>query len=211
MWEMVEGYQTAGTYSTDAASGHYRFTESIKKAGPDSTKITQPVFTSVFDEELAKIPYREKMPSSDPADFPNVSEEDAKKIDETAKQLESLVLYQLLKQMWDTIPEGTLFAAGPAEKMYREMWLEQMAGSAVQQGSVLGIAEMVERELLDKENRSVSLEEAALGLYMDGRLAEDEQSENTKELRSLRQDLMHDRARSANPYGYLSGYTAGIE
>ena len=147
----------------------------------------------MIEQELAAIPHALQAPSSDPEDFPKVSETDAQQITETAKQLESLILYQLLKQMWDTIPEGTLFAAGPAEKMYREMWIEQLSGSAVKHGSVLGISDMVQHELLDKANRTVSA------------------AEMMPELAGLQKDLRSEHIRQANPYGYLSGQTAGLE
>jgi peptidoglycan hydrolase FlgJ len=192
MWEMVEGYTAASAYIQDALANLPRSTAAASATEQAKASATAPSFTTVLERELEQVPYAMQAPSCDPQDYPNVSEQDVKKIQETSQQLESLILYQLLKQMWDTIPEGTLFPNSPGEKMYREMWLEQMSGSAVKQGPVLGIAEMVERQLLDRANRTVSLADLA------------------PELAGMQNDLKVDRAREGNPYGYMAGSTPGF-
>lgn len=82
-------------------------------------------------------------------------------IRETAQQLESLLLYQLLKQMWASIPESGLLPAGNAGKIYREMWLEQIADQTSSTGGGIGIAHMVEQQLSDQARRTFTPEQAA--------------------------------------------------
>jgi Rod binding domain-containing protein len=189
---MVEGHRAVRSSAPDALSGTQRFTLQHIQAKSGYTASLPNDFTTALQRELEKVSYSDQVHSADPAEFPKVSAEETQEIVDTAKQMESLILFQLLKQMWDTIPEGTLFTAGPAEKMYREMWLEQMAGNMVQQDSVLGLADMVQSEMLDKANRTV------------------EPAELAPDLGALQQQVKVDRVRSVNPYGYLSGATPGF-
>lgn len=143
------------------------------------------LFQQTLMERLDSPRYSELAPSSDPQDYPNVPPEKAAEIKEAAQQLESLILYQLLKQMWATIPEGSLFENGPGSEMYREMWLEQLAGQATKQDSILGVSDMVQRQLLDLADRTVEASELV--------------PELEQQLFSVKRD------QQANKYGYISG------
>jgi hypothetical protein len=102
------------------------------------------------------------MPGSNPQPPERqLSSAETQKIHSTAQQLESLMLYQMLKQMWESIPQSTLLPEGNAGQMYREMWLQQVADKASQAGGGVGIAKVVERELTDRAKRTFTPEQAA--------------------------------------------------
>jgi Rod binding domain-containing protein len=71
------------------------------------------------------------------------------------------MLYQLLKQMWNSIPESKVLPNGNAGKMFREMRLEKVADQASTAGDGIGIARTVEAQLLDRARHSFSPEQAA--------------------------------------------------
>ena len=91
----------------------------------------------------------------------SLSAEKRTEIEEAAQQLESLVLYMLMKQMWATLPEDTLFENGLASKFFREMWLEEISDTIAKQESSIGLADVVERELVLLEANTVSPQELA--------------------------------------------------
>lgn len=199
---MVEGGTVASMYIQDALASLVRTANPATNNNAATASATVPTtsrdststgsFANALQQEFDKPPYSSLAQSTDPADYPNVTEEEAAEIQEVSQQLESLMLYQLLKQMWSTIPESTLFPTNSGDEMYREMWLEQLAGNAVKQGSVLGIGDMVQRQLLDRANRTVELTDLA------------------PELAELQNELHSDAARETNPYGYMSGLTPGF-
>jgi len=66
---------------------------------------------------------------------------------EVARQLESLLLYNLLKEMWATVPEGTLLDTGMAGEFYREMWLEALADEISRTGDGIGLADVLAADI----------------------------------------------------------------
>jgi hypothetical protein len=80
------------------------------------------------------------------------SSEDAEDIRRVARDMEAMLLYHLLKDMWPSFPSGVLFDRGIASQFYRELWLEELAGMIAHQGSGIGIADVVERELAAPAN-----------------------------------------------------------
>jgi hypothetical protein len=95
----------------------------------------------------------------DPGQFPNVTAEETRKIEEVARDLESIITYTLLKQMWASIPDGGLFGKSLADKFYREMWLEEIAKLSSKTGPGLGIAHAVQLEMLSREQRTLTRDE----------------------------------------------------
>lgn len=89
-----------------------------------------------------------------------LGEEETAKIQDTAQQLESLLLYQLFKQMWASIPESDLLPAGNAGKIYREMWLEKIAEESSGAGGI-GIARLVEQQLTAQAEHTFTPQQAA--------------------------------------------------
>lgn len=121
--------QATGTPPTDFLAA---LTEELEKqAVPEATAAVQQTSTP-------------EASSNDPA----ASVVDYEGIHEAAVELESFILYMLLKQMWASIPKSELLPQGLADQFFREMWLEEIADEAARQGSGFGIAEVVERELV---------------------------------------------------------------
>jgi hypothetical protein len=90
-----------------------------------------------------------------------VSEAEAKKIDGVARDMESVLLYTLMKEMWATVPKTGMFDTGTGAQFYREMWLEEVSKRASDTGAGLGIAKVIKRELMDRAAREVTPAEAA--------------------------------------------------
>ena len=84
---------------------------------------------------------------------------EAAKIKQAAQDFESLLVYQLLKQMWATIPETGLLNSGLSTQFFREMWLEELANKVSHSGNGIGVAQIVERELLETASRTVKPED----------------------------------------------------
>jgi hypothetical protein len=85
-----------------------------------------------------------------------LSAAEEKKIDSTSRDLESVLVYTMLKEMWATLPKDGMLDTGTGSKFYREMWLEEISKRMSQSGSGLGIASVVKRELLDRARREVT-------------------------------------------------------
>ncbi len=75
---------------------------------------------------------------------PSPAEE--KKITEASKNFEALLLHQMLKSMWESVPAGGLFGDSNESQMYRDMFNEALADS-ISEGSGIGVREMVARDL----------------------------------------------------------------
>lgn len=85
------------------------------------------------------------------------SPEDSEDIRRAARDMEALLLYHLLKDMWPSFPKGVLFDRSMASQFYRELWLEELAGEIAHQGKGIGIAGVIERELAARANPTTSL------------------------------------------------------
>ena len=68
-------------------------------------------------------------------------------IRKAAKEFESVYLSQMMAPMFDGLGEDELFGGGPSAQVYRSM-LVQEYGKAIARSGGIGIAEAVERELL---------------------------------------------------------------
>ncbi len=75
-------------------------------------------------------------------------------IKKAATQFEALLVQQMLKSMWATVPqqEGSI-TGSKEEQMYRDMLQEAMATQIAEQSS-LGIAEVVARDMKQIEART---------------------------------------------------------
>lgn len=85
-----------------------------------------------------------------------ISDAEAEKIDSTARDLESVLVYTMLKEMWATLPKDGMLDKGTGSKFYREMWLEEISKRMSQSGSGLGIAGVVKRELMERARREIT-------------------------------------------------------
>lgn len=101
-------------------------------------------FAAVLQEQLA--PSADDNMTAEAAEL-QATEAEPERIADVARQLESLLLYTLLKQMWATVPEETLLGTGLAGQFYREMWLEALADDITSAGSGIGLATVLERDI----------------------------------------------------------------
>lgn len=86
-----------------------------------------------------------------------------KELKKISQDFESLFVGMMLKSMRSTVPEGTLTGGGRAEETYRSMLDQEYATAASRRGGV-GIASMVEKELLRRyEGPPVPIKRTTLG------------------------------------------------
>jgi len=75
-------------------------------------------------------------------------EKQLSELDKQSREIESLFIYMLLKEMRKTVPEQKLIHGGKAEEIFRDMMDEEMSRKmAFTPGPGLGIAKMLYEEL----------------------------------------------------------------
>ena len=85
--------------------------------------------------------------------------EKLQEIDEVSREFESLLLFMLFKQMWETIPESTMFGNGLDSEIYREMWLEETAKEISSGNNSIGVADSFKWEMILREMSTVPVDE----------------------------------------------------
>lgn len=78
---------------------------------------------------------------------PAVSEKDRLAVKKVAREFETLFVGMMLKSMRDTVGKDTLTGGGQGEDIYRSL-LDQEYARAITETHGLGVAEMLEKELL---------------------------------------------------------------
>lgn len=76
----------------------------------------------------------------------SISPAEAKKIDEASRNFEALLLHQMLKSMWESVPAGGLFGDSNESQMYRDMFNEALADS-ISEGQGIGVRDVIVRDL----------------------------------------------------------------
>ena len=109
---------------------------------PRRTDAGDPTFASVLQSQLQSRANATPHSSEGKASASREAE-----ITDVAQQLESLLLYNLLKEMWATVPESTLLDSGMAGEFYREMWLEAVADEISQTGDGVGLADVLAADI----------------------------------------------------------------
>jgi Rod binding domain-containing protein len=71
-----------------------------------------------------------------------------KTAEDAAKDFESLLLKQMLSEMWQTIPKEGILEGGRAEEMYYDMFHESVADSIAENGGI-----GIKKELLEDMKR----------------------------------------------------------
>ncbi|MBK1669557.1 hypothetical protein CKO28_16075 [Rhodovibrio sodomensis] len=89
--------------------------------------------------------------SSQKIDLPSVPNGDRQAIKKAAQEFEAMFVAQMLKPVFDTLPQGGPFSGGPGEKIFQGLLVEQY-GKAVAASSGVGIAQVVEQEMLARQN-----------------------------------------------------------
>ncbi|MEY4669103.1 MAG: hypothetical protein RL518_1802 [Pseudomonadota bacterium] len=65
---------------------------------------------------------------------------------QAAQQFEALLVQEMLKSMWATVPQGELLSGSHEEKMYRDMLNEAVANS-IAEGRGMGIKDVLLKDL----------------------------------------------------------------
>lgn len=65
---------------------------------------------------------------------------------QAAQQFEALLVQEMLKSMWATVPQGELLSGSHEEKMYRDM-LNEAVASSISEGRGIGIKEVILKDL----------------------------------------------------------------
>lgn len=107
-----------------------------------STHVVDPTFASMLQSQLQPGP--QVSLDSGAEELTAASEAE---VADVARQLESLLLYNLLKEMWATVPDGTLLDTGMAGEFYREMWLEALSDEVCQTANGIGLAEVLTADI----------------------------------------------------------------
>jgi Rod binding domain-containing protein len=130
----------------------------LKKPAYTMPAVSSESFRQNLDEEL-NIASDTKSPATHFAKANSISAEQLQEIEKVSRDLESMLLNMMLKEMWKSVPESELFGNEMATKFYREMWLEKIAETIAVEGSGLGVADVIKKELVTREERSISLAE----------------------------------------------------
>lgn len=165
---MIEGGRLDALVSAAASPLVSTRPVSLLKTRSNSTNDDQ--FLKMLAGQLsqAKSPYR-------PADatvadielmLSQLDTDKLREIDDAGRQFESLLLFTLFKQMWDTLPESTMLGSGLDSEIYREMWLEEMAGDIASSGQGLGIAPNMNWEMIYRETNTVAPENTDLDIRL---------------------------------------------
>ena len=90
-----------------------------------------------------------------PSNGENVSDklqgkESVGEVKKAAQQFEALLLQQMMKAMWRTVPKGGMLSGSNEEGMFRDMLNESLADE-ISKGQGVGIKQVLEREFLKYE------------------------------------------------------------
>jgi flagellar protein FlgJ len=97
---------------------------------------------------------------------------DAKKaaIRKAAQEVQSIFVEMMLKSMRDTVGQDKLTGGGHGEEVYSSL-LDREYASAVSRRGGLGLAEMIERQLLAQEGGSTKVIKGSVGISSDEKTA----------------------------------------
>ena len=71
-----------------------------------------------------------------------------RKLDEAAKDFESVFLTQMLQTVWDTVPTDGPMGGGSGESIFRSMMIQDIGRQISNQGGI-GLAPYIKAELLN--------------------------------------------------------------
>lgn len=76
----------------------------------------------------------------------------AKEIEDASSQFEGMLLQQMFKSMWSSVPKDGMLSGSKEEGMYRDMLNESLSNS-IAEGQGIGIKEVIAREMREKEKK----------------------------------------------------------
>lgn len=100
----------------------------------------------VSDGRLRELQNLQKQPGSKGlADAKSAAAPDSEQV-KAATQFEALLLHQMIKEMWNTVPKDGLFSGSHEEEMYRDMLHEGIANDIAEKHSI-GIRDVLVRDM----------------------------------------------------------------
>ena len=82
----------------------------------------------------------------------NLSDKDRDEIEHVAREFESVFLSQMIKPMFKELKTDGPFGGGHGEEVFRKLLIEEVGKEFAKSGG-LGIADMIERELIEMQSR----------------------------------------------------------
>ncbi|RIL10776.1 MAG: hypothetical protein DCC75_03665 [Proteobacteria bacterium] len=77
---------------------------------------------------------------------------DQQRTKEAAEQFEALLLHQMFKSMWSSVPKDSLLGNSREEEYYQDMFTEGLANE-VAKGQGIGIKEVIAKDLLRVQSK----------------------------------------------------------
>lgn len=93
--------------------------------------------------ELQALGKTNKSGNLPPGGGENVQKSD---IEKAATQFEALLLHQMLKEMWNTVPKDGLLSGGHEEELYRDMLNEGIANEIAEKQSI-GVRDVLIKDM----------------------------------------------------------------
>ena len=82
---------------------------------------------------------------------PNTEATQQAKIEKAGEQFEAMMLQEMLKSMWSTVPSGGMLTSSHEEEMFRDMLNEAVAGT-ISHGEGIGIKNVVIKDIKQLEH-----------------------------------------------------------
>lgn len=86
----------------------------------------------------------------------NLSEKQRLQAKKISQDFEAMVVGMMLKSMRETVGKDKLTGGGHGEEVYRSMLDQEYAAVSVKRGSGMGLAKMIEKDIIRQESRKVA-------------------------------------------------------
>ncbi|MDD2736194.1 MAG: rod-binding protein [Desulfuromonadaceae bacterium] len=87
---------------------------------------------------------------------PGVTEKQRQQAKKISQDFEGLFVGMMMKSMRATVGKDTLTGGGHGEEVYRSMLDQQYADASVKRGGGLGIAKIIEKDIIRQESRTTT-------------------------------------------------------
>ena len=103
-------------------------------------------FNSRFENKLKSASAAEKAPAAGGLKNAAAADKEKTEMEGAATQFEALLLHQMMKSMWNTVPKGGLLSGSQEEEIYRDMLNEGIAKDIAEKQSI-GIKDVIVRDM----------------------------------------------------------------
>ncbi|MBW4054566.1 MAG: flagellar biosynthesis protein FlgJ [Proteobacteria bacterium] len=90
-----------------------------------------------------------------PKDGGALTEKQRQQAKKVSQDFEALFVGMMMKSMRATVGKDTLTGGGHGDEVYRSMLDQEYANAAVKQGGGLGIAKIIEKDIIRQESRKI--------------------------------------------------------